>query len=72
MEIGVRKVPMQAPSDTGELERLIEAGAVDPASIVALIGKTESNGGANDSTRGFATLYNLRLGAAPIAAVVRA
>ena len=62
MEIGVHKVAMQAPSDTGELERLIMAGTVDPTTIVALIGKTEGNGGANDFTRGFATLsYQLML-----------
>ena len=38
------------------LERLIDSGAVDPHEIVALIGKTEGNGGANDFTRAFATL----------------
>jgi cyanuric acid amidohydrolase len=62
MEIGVHKVAMNAPSDVSELDRLIETGAVDPARIVALIGKTEGNGGANDFTRGFATLsYQLLL-----------
>ncbi len=62
MDIGVHKVAMSAPSDVSELDRLIEAGTVDPATIVALIGKTEGNGGANDFTRGFATLsYQLLL-----------
>ncbi len=62
MEIGVHKVAMAAPNDASELERLIAAGTVDPAAIVALIGKTEGNGGANDFTRGFATLsYQLML-----------
>ena len=62
MEIGVHKVAMAAPSDVSELERLIAAGVLDPAAIVALIGKTEGNGGANDFTRGFATLsYQLML-----------
>lgn len=62
MGIGVHKVAMAAPSDVSELERLIGDGAVDPAAIVALIGKTEGNGGANDFTRGFATLsYQLML-----------
>ena len=56
MEVGVHKVAMNAPSDCSELERLIQAGTVDPTTIVALIGKTEGNGGANDFTRGFATL----------------
>jgi cyanuric acid amidohydrolase len=56
MQIGVHKVAMAAPNDVSELARLIEAGDVNPAEIVALIGKTEGNGGANDFTRGFATL----------------
>jgi cyanuric acid amidohydrolase len=47
---------MNSPSDVSGLDRLIDAGAVDPKEIVALIGKTEGNGGANDFTRGFATL----------------
>ncbi len=56
MEIGVHKIAMNAPNDVGELDRLITTGVVDPATITALIGKTEGNGGANDFTRGFATL----------------
>jgi cyanuric acid amidohydrolase len=56
MRIAVHKVPMSSPSDVSGLERLIDAGAVDPGEIVAFIGKTEGNGGANDFTRGFATL----------------
>jgi cyanuric acid amidohydrolase len=70
MRVGVHKLPMTNPSDVSALERLIETGEVDPAEIVALIGKTEGNGGANDFTRGFATLsFSLalakRLGATP-------
>ena len=56
MRIGVHKVLMNSPSDVSGLERLIDEGAIDPKEIVALIGKTEGNGGANDFTRGFATL----------------
>lgn len=56
MKIGVHKIAMAAPNDVSGLKALIDAGAVDPASIVAVIGKTEGNGGANDFTRGFATL----------------
>ena len=56
MRIGVHKILMNSPSDVAGLEKLIAAGTVDPAAIVALIGKTEGNGGANDFTRGFATL----------------
>ena len=70
MRVGVHKLPMNSPNDVSALERLIDAGEVKPAEIVALIGKTEGNGGANDFTRGFATLsYALalskRLGLSP-------
>src|SRR5882724_12619636 len=70
MQIGVHKVAMAAPNDVSELAKLIDSGAVNPSEIVALIGKTEGNGGANDFTRGFATLsYQLmlasRLGLSP-------
>jgi cyanuric acid amidohydrolase len=62
MKIGVYKVAMAAPNDVSELARLIDSNQVDPSEIVALIGKTEGNGGANDFTRGFATLsYQLLL-----------
>jgi cyanuric acid amidohydrolase len=47
---------MNSPNDVSSLERMIDAGTIDPREIVALIGKTEGNGGANDFTRGFATL----------------
>jgi cyanuric acid amidohydrolase len=70
MRVGVHKLAMMSPSDVSALERLIDAGEVNPTEIVALIGKTEGNGGANDFTRGFATLsYSLalarRLGVTP-------
>jgi cyanuric acid amidohydrolase len=53
---------MAAPNDVSELAALIADGTVDPDEIVALIGKTEGNGGANDFTRGYATLsYQLLL-----------
>lgn len=62
MKVGVHKVAMAAPNDVSELAALIADGTVDPAAIVALIGKTEGNGGANDFTRGYATLsYQLLL-----------
>jgi cyanuric acid amidohydrolase len=56
MRIGVHKIAMGNPGDFSALAKLIETGTVDPAEIVAVIGKTEGNGGANDFTRGFATL----------------
>jgi cyanuric acid amidohydrolase len=55
MQIGVHKVAMAAPNDVSELAQLIKRGVVNPSEIVALIGKTEGNGGANDFTRGYAT-----------------
>lgn len=55
MKIHLHKIPMMSPSDTSALERLIDSGDIDPSTIVAVIGKTEGNGGANDFTRGFAT-----------------
>jgi len=70
LRVGVHKLPMNSPNDVSALERLIDKGEVNPTEIVALIGKTEGNGGANDFTRGFATLsYSLtlakRLGVSP-------
>ena len=66
MRIGVHKLLMNSPNDVSGLERMIDAGTIDPREIVAMIGKTEGNGGANDFTRGFATLsFSLALGAPP-------
>src|ERR1700759_5493727 len=63
MKVGVHKVAMASPSDVSELARKMDEKEIDPAEIVALIGKTEGNGGANDFTRGFATLsYQMLLG----------
>src|SRR3954447_12780366 len=55
MRVGVHKLAMGNPGDVSGLEKLIADGVVDPFEIVALIGKTEGNGGANDFTRGYAT-----------------
>src|SRR5262249_61152589 len=44
------------PQDTAPLAAAIKAGEVDPATIVAIVGKTEGNGCVNDFTRGYATL----------------
>lgn len=55
MRVGVHKIAMGNPGDVSALEKLIDAGEILAQEIVALIGKTEGNGGANDFTRGFAT-----------------
>lgn len=56
MRVGVHRLSMQHPGDVSGLRRLFDEGAVDPATVVAAIGKTEGNGGANDFTRALATL----------------
>jgi cyanuric acid amidohydrolase len=56
MNIGVYRLSMNDPGDVSGLRHLIEDGVVDPATVVASIGKTEGNGGANDFTRALASL----------------
>jgi cyanuric acid amidohydrolase len=56
MRVTVHRLGMSNPADTSGLRRLIERGEVDPRKIVATIGKTEGNGGANDFTRALATI----------------
>lgn len=56
LNIGVHRISMSNPADMSGLQRLIDKEGVDPATVVASIGKTEGNGGANDFTRALATL----------------
>jgi ring-opening amidohydrolase-like protein len=49
--IEVRKVPINHVSDASGLAELIDGGVMDADSVVAVIGKTEGNGGVNDYTR---------------------
>ena len=49
--IEVRKVPIRNVSDASGLAELIDAGVVDADRVIAVIGKTEGNGGVNDYTR---------------------
>ena len=49
------RLSMAHPGDLSELDRLIAGGAVRASDIVAIIGKTEGNGGVNDFTRGYFT-----------------
>jgi len=53
--IGVHKILCGSPADLGAAERLMASGTVNPADIVAVMGKTEGNGCVNDFTRDFAT-----------------
>jgi ring-opening amidohydrolase-like protein len=49
--IEVRKVPLHSVADASEMTRLIDDGVFDADRVVAIIGKTEGNGGVNDYTR---------------------
>src|SRR5215213_11781238 len=49
--IEVRKVPIHSVSDASELTRLVDAGVIHADRVIAIIGKTEGNGGVNDYTR---------------------
>jgi cyanuric acid amidohydrolase len=49
--IEVRKVPILDVSDASGLVELIDSGVLDADRVVAIIGKTEGNGGVNDYTR---------------------
>jgi cyanuric acid amidohydrolase len=52
----VLRLATAGPADTAPLAAAIDKGEVDPATIVAIVGKTEGNGCVNDFTRGYATL----------------
>lgn len=49
--IEVRKVPIHSVADASELEKLIADGVLEADRVIAIIGKTEGNGGVNDYTR---------------------
>ncbi|MGA2491786.1 MAG: ring-opening amidohydrolase [Roseiarcus sp.] len=50
----VFRIPTKGPGDVSGLMQLIESGKVAPSEIVAMLGKTEGNGGVNDFTREYA------------------
>lgn len=49
--IEVRKVPIHSVADASELAKLIDDGVLHAERVIAIIGKTEGNGGVNDYTR---------------------
>ena len=53
--LSVHRLSMAHPGDVSALAALIETGALRAQDIVAVIGKTEGNGGVNDFTRGYFT-----------------
>ncbi|NEU99489.1 ring-opening amidohydrolase [Bradyrhizobium uaiense] len=52
--VNVVRIPTNGPGDVSGLLSLIQQGKIDPRSIVAILGKTEGNGGVNDFTREYA------------------
>ncbi len=49
--IEVRKVPIHSVADASELGKLIDEGVMEADRVIAIVGKTEGNGGVNDYTR---------------------
>jgi cyanuric acid amidohydrolase len=54
ISVEVIRIGTKSPSDVSGLVSLIEAGKVNPTTILAVLGKTEGNGGVNDFTREYA------------------
>ncbi|WP_461357212.1 cyanuric acid amidohydrolase [Bradyrhizobium sp. USDA 4454] len=52
--VNVVRISTNGPGDVSGLLSLIQLGKIDPRSIVAILGKTEGNGGVNDFTREYA------------------
>jgi cyanuric acid amidohydrolase len=52
----VHRISAAAPDDVRGIEAAVNAGAIDPRAVIAVLGKTEGNGCVNDFTRGYATL----------------
>jgi cyanuric acid amidohydrolase len=50
----VIRIPTHGPGDVSGLVALIDSGALEASSILAVLGKTEGNGGVNDFTREYA------------------
>jgi len=53
-QVDLYRIPMQGPGDMSGLEKLLREGAFSAHDIVAVLGKTEGNGGVNDFTREYA------------------
>src|ERR1700748_1955955 len=50
----VIRIPTHGPGDVSGLMALIDSGTLAPSSILAVLGKTEGNGGGKYFTRGYA------------------
>jgi cyanuric acid amidohydrolase len=54
--VEVFRVGCSGPGDLSGVQALVDAGTLDPADIVAVMGKTEGNGCVNDFTREYASV----------------
>jgi cyanuric acid amidohydrolase len=54
ISVDVVRISTSGPGDVSGLLSLIGSGKIDPKSILAILGKTEGNGGVNDFTREYA------------------
>jgi cyanuric acid amidohydrolase len=52
----VHRLATASPDDVAGLRAAFAQGRIDPAAVIAILGKTEGNGCVNDFTRGFATM----------------
>ena len=55
-QVGVHRIPCAGPGDLSGVAALVAEGRLDPAEIVAVMGKTEGNGCVNDHTREYASM----------------
>jgi len=53
-QVDLYRIPMRGPGDMSGLEKLLQERAFAAGEIVAILGKTEGNGGVNDFTREYA------------------
>lgn len=56
MRADVHRFALADPSEVSGLRSALDSGEIDPAQIIAVIGKTHGNGLVNDYTRGYLTL----------------
>lgn len=54
-QVDLYRVSMRGPGDMSGLEKLLQDEAFAASEVVAILGKTEGNGGVNDFTREFAS-----------------
>jgi cyanuric acid amidohydrolase len=54
ISVNVIRIPTKGPGDVSGLMQLITEGKIAPSTVLAVLGKTEGNGGVNDFTREYA------------------